>query len=360
MSAPYDALHSLARAKTFRAKRFSSWDKTGGNGDAWFLAPGEAKTIAEIDGPGSVSHIWFTVNSPDPLYLRKLLLRAYWDGEDAPSIDTPLGDFFGLGHARTYSYQCALFNTSCFERGKVGGGVALNCWAPMPFGKHARIEIVNQQEEPVHSFYFYVDYQLHAAADEELLRFHAQWRRENPCDGWTGPGSAWLSSGWHGRMSGPEGKNLTEAGNYLVLDAEGRGHYVGVNLSIDHLQKGWYGEGDDMIFIDGEPWPPSLHGTGTEDYLCHAWGMQKNAHLYNGQAWEEIGDGNFNDWGKVAVYRYHVVDPIPFSKSIRVSIEHGHACDRSDDWSSCAYWYQTEPHKVFAPMPPASDRLPNF
>ncbi len=358
---PGNALASLTLAKDFLPARISSFDVSGGNADAWNIQPGETKTLADIKGPGVISHIWFTISSPDPLYLRKLLLRMYWDGEKNPSVDTPVGDFFGLGHARTYSYQCAPFNTSNYERGKLGGGVAMNCWFQMPFRENARIEIVNEQQEPVHAFYFYIDYQKHNSLNDDFLYFHAKWRRENPCNGWTGEGSWWFSESWKKRQAGPEGKNLSDKRNYLILEAEGRGHYVGVNFSIDHQAKGWWGEGDDMIFIDRDGdrlWPPDMHGTGSEDYLGHAWGMQNNAHLYNGQAWAELDQG-WNEWGKVCVYRYHILDPIPFTKNIRVSIEHGHANDRSDDYSSVAYWYQTEPHKDFAPMLPVELRLPN-
>ena len=351
-------LHSLPKRKHFRAKRISSYDTTGGNQDYWPIEAGETKGLAELDGPGCISHIWATIGSPDDLYLRKLLLRMYWDGERYPSVEVPIGDFFGLGHARTYSYQCAFFNTSSRMEGQLGGGCAMNCWIPMPFGKNARLEVVNEQEQEVKAFYFYVDYQLFDGSDDDLMRFHALWRRENPCDGWTGKGSVWHNGEWGNRMQGDEGKNLDGKGNYVILDAEGSGHYIGVNFSIDHLYKGWYGEGDDMFFIDGEKWPPSLHGTGTEDYLSHAWGMQRNSHLYNGQAWAEMED--FNNWGKVCVYRYHVVDPVPFEKSILVSIEHGHANNRSDDYSSCTYWYQNEPHKRLAPVPSVEARLPNL
>ncbi len=358
---PCNMLSSLTTARDFSVGRVSSYDVSGRNADAWRIEPGEAKVLAEIDGPGAISHIWFTIASPDPLYLRKLILRMYWDGEKTPSVETPVGDFFGLGHARTYSYQCAPFNTSCFEQCVVGGGVAMNCWFQMPFRKHARVEIVNEQTEPVHAFYFYIDYQKHQSLGDDTLYFHAKWRRENPCDGWTGEGSVWASQAFHQRHKGPEGINLSDKDNYLILEAEGIGHYVGVNFSIDHTQKGWWGEGDDMIFIDrdGErQWPPDMHGTGSEDYLAQAWGMQQNAFLYNGQAWSELDQG-WNEWGKVCVYRYHILDPVPFKKNIRVSIEHGHANDRSDDWSSTTYWYQTEPHKEFTKMLPVELRLPN-
>ena len=358
MSTPFSAW-SLIVPQPFQAARVSSYDTSGGNADAWRIGAGETRVLADLDGPGIISHVWMTIWSRDPLYLRKILLRAWWDGEPEPSVCAPVGDFFGLGHARPYTYQCAAFSTSCNHDGAPGEGVAMNCWLPMPFRTHARLELVNQQETDIESAYFYIDYQKHKALPQDTLGFHARWRRELPCDGWKGPGSVTGSGDWHQRMDGPEGANLSDAGNYLILEAEGTGHYVGVSLSIDNLYRDWWGEGDDMIFIDrdGERrWPPDMHGTGSEDYLGHAWGMQKVTHLYTGMSWCE--KENHNIEGKVCVYRYHLVDPIPFRKNIRVSIEHGHANSRSDDWSSVAYWYQTEPHRPMGAMPPAAARLP--
>ncbi len=358
------SLSDLPKRKSFEAKRLSSWDRTGGNRDAWSIGAGETKTIAELDGPGVIRHIWFTVSHSDPDYLRKLLLRMYWDGEDNPSVEGPLGDFFGLGHGQVFTYQCALFSTSTNYGTGIGGtqgpGVAMNSWLPMPFRRHARIDIVNEQDIPVDALYFYVDYQVHACLEEGTGYLHAQWRRENPCRGWTGSGSVWGSEAWKERSQGPDGINQSDENNYLILDARGRGHYIGVNMSIDRQGRGWWGEGDDMFFIDRDDertWPPDMHGTGSEDYLGHAWGMQNTAHLYCGQPWAEQED-HFN-YGKVCVYRYHVVDPIPFRRSIRISIEHGHANDRSDDICSTAYWYQEEPHKPFPKLLPVHLRLPN-
>jgi hypothetical protein len=354
----------LTQLKTYSARRISSWDTTGGNWDAWFIEPGEVKVLADIEGPGVISHIWFTVTHDDPHYLRKIVLRMYWDDEPYPSVETPLGDFFGLGHGQVFTYQCALFSTSTNYGTGIGGtdgpGVAMNCWVPMPFAKRARIEIVNEQEVPIRAFYFYIDYQKHESLGPSPVYFHAKWRRENPCDGWKGEGSIWGSEAWKERMRGPEGINKSDEGNYLILEAEGQGHYIGVNFSIDRYQKGWWGEGDDMIFIDRggkRDWPPDMHGTGSEDYIGHAWGMQSVAHLYSGQPWAEEKD-HFNR-GKICVYRYHVLDPIPFTKDIRVSIEHGHANNRSDDISSVAYWYQVEPHREFCKLLPVALRLPN-
>lgn len=353
--------NSLIRPMGFQARRISSYDRTGGNDD--FLrniAPGETRVLADIAGPGIISHIWMTVQSADPLYLRKILLRMVWDGEAQPSVCCPVGDFFGLGHAMPYTYQNAAFSTSCNHDGKQGKGVAMNCWLPMPFCKSAHVEIVNEQDTAVEAVYFHIDFQVHESLPEDVLYFHASWRSENPCDGWTGKGSVVDSQDWFDRHKGPEDKNLSDEGNYLVLEAEGRGHYIGTSMSIDHLQKGWWGEGDDMIFVDRDgkrEWPPDMHGTGMEDYLCNAWGMQKTAHLYAGEPWHEVDD--HNHWGKVCVYRLHLADPIPFERNIRISFEHGHANDRSDDFSSVAYWYQSEPHKPFEPMDAMKSRLPN-
>jgi hypothetical protein len=356
-----DFLNSLVMPRDFQAARVSSYDTSGRNDDCRHVPAGESRIIADLKGPGIVSHVWMTLWSLDPHYLRTILLRVFWDDEPEPSIDTPVGDFFGLGHARPYTYQCAAFSTSCNRDGEPTEGVAMNCWLPMPFRKRARIELVNQSEkEELRSAYFYIDYQKHRSLPDEVLSLHARWRRDNPCKGWSGPGSVTGSPEWSARMDGPEGANLSDEGNYLILEAEGIGHYIGVNLSIDNLFRGWWGEGDDMIFIDRDgrrQWPPDMHGTGSEDYLCQAWGMQKVAHLYSGESWRE--KDNHNHEGKVCVYRYHLVDPIPFRKNIRVSIEHGHANARSDDYSSVAYWYQNEPHRSFGPMPAAAARIPN-
>lgn len=349
--------------KNFEAARISSYDKTGGNADAWFVNPKETKVLAEIEGPGIISHIWFTIYSKDKHYLRKNILQIYWDDEPTPSVECPIGDFFGLGHSTSYTYESAAFSTSCNREDGVGDGVAMNCWLPMPFAKKARIEFKNEQEEPVESLYFYIDYQKHQSLPENAYYFHASWRRENPCSGWSGIGSFWGSASWAERMATPQGKNLTGEDNYLVLKAKGEGHFIGVNFSIDHQSKGWWGEGDDMFFIDRDEnfaWPPDLHGTGSEDYLCHAWGMQKVSHMYSGQPYCEKKEGNENHVdGKVCVYRLHLKDPIPFKKDILFSIEHGSANNRSDDYASTAYWYQKEPHEKFEPMLPVELRLPN-
>ena len=348
MHAVNGPLANLAQLHDASSRRLSSWDRSGGNDDRLHVQPGQRVGLGRVDRPGVVRHIWMTVASPEQHYLRKLVLRAYWDGESDPSVEVPLGDFFGIGHAETRNYWSTPLQMSPED------GRGFNCWFPMPFAE-ARLEIDNQggQEALV---YYYVDYEETAeSADPAAVgRFHAQWRRQNPCDGIDDSG-----------MSNDDfqfgGSNLTGDGNYVILEAEGRGHYVGCNLNIQNLRAtgmnnfNWYGEGDDMIFVDGEPFPPSLHGTGTEDYFNTAWcPTQEYSSPYHGIT---MG-GEANWWGKVSLYRFHIEDPVRFRRSIRVTIEHGHNNNRSDDYSSTAYWYQTEPHGPFPPLPDVAARLP--
>jgi hypothetical protein len=349
-------LGHLAQPQNYRAKRISSYDRTGGNADAHPIKQGETLLLAELKGPGQIAHIWFTISCPDKNYLRRLIFRAYWDGGKTPAVETPVGDFFGIGHGRAGSCQSAFFSTSAAGPGH-GGNMAMNCWIPMPFAKSARLEIVNDCDTEVIHFYYYIDYRELHETPKDLMYFHAQWRRELPTDGWQGKGSVWCTPEWSSRHQTDEDKNLTGKGNYLVLDTEGRGHFVGCNVSIKNLYEGWWGEGDDMFFVDGQSFPPDLHGTGTEDYFCHAWGMQaQNAHLYHGVSLAE-DQGNWK--GYWTIYRLHVMDPVPFTRSLVMSIEHGHANDRSDDWSSVAYWYLDRPeHKQYAPLPNRAGRDP--
>lgn len=339
-------LANLPRLTGTRSGRASSWDRSGGNDDRLHVSPGETAVLAKIDEPGVVRHIWTTIACRDRHYLRKVVLRAYWDGEEWPSIETPIGDFFGLGHGLTRNFWSLPLQMSPED------GKAFNCWFPMPF-RTARIEIESECAEEV-LFYYYVDYELTGGDDRELGRFHAQWRRENPTDGIPDEG-----------VTNDEfqfgGENLSGTGNYVVLEAEGQGHYVGCNLAIQNLRKtglnnfNWYGEGDEMIFVDGEAFPPSLHGTGTEDYFNTAWCPTQ---VYSAPYHGIVLAGEQNWWGKVGLYRFHIEDPVRFQRSIRVTIEHGHANRRSDDYASTAYWYQTEPHRKFPELLPVADRLP--
>lgn len=354
----YSSLRNLIKLRTCKTKRLSSYDKSGGNIDFIKIEAQSKVTLAEIDGAGCLTHIWMTVSCEDILYPRKVLLRMYWDEEVEPSVDVPLGDFFGVGHGVLNHYvslPLSIIKRKDSKTKRDDNSGALNCYFPMPFSKKARIEIVNECSVELKALYFHINYELYDThLPDDILRFHAQWRREKPTKGLDISKIKNLNELW--KIPNLDGKE-----NYIILEAEGKGHYVGCNLSIDNIdplpQFGWFGEGDDMIFIDGEKFPPSFHGTGTEDYFCSAWGFPSGEYsgLYHGVSLA----GNIEDWsGKWTLYRFHIEDPICFTKSILVTIEHGHANCHSNDYSSTAYWYQTEPHKQFPPMLPVEERLP--
>jgi Protein of unknown function (DUF2961) len=372
-------LQNVAKLRHARTGRSSSWDQSGKNQDYWVIPPWEEVVLAELVGPGCVTHLWMTQfcrrligpglidpvagsyvapvfeihnalgvtwEEPDPFYYRKVILKIFWDEQEQPSVLAPLGDFFCIGHSIPGNFSSLPITVSCKpeERHRFGGSAALNCYFPMPFQKRAKIVLENQNDVP-YGQYFYIDYELYREPlAEPLACFHAHWRRENPCGGW----APTL------QVNSPEVNlpHLDAAGNYVVLETTGRGHYVGCNLSVAHFQGSWWGEGDEMIFIDEDTWPPSLHGTGSEDYFNHAWGMQDNAFLMNGSALHESIIPGYQ-----VSYRFHLADPIHFAKRIAVTIEHGHANHLSDDWSSTAYWYQTLPSPIKS-IPPVGDRLP--
>lgn len=318
-----------------RTKRLSSYDRTGGNADFIRIAAGETKELASIEGAGIIKHIWFTYKTLDPMFRRNAVLRMYWDGEDAPSVEAPLGDFFGQGWGEKYNYVSLPLAAAPSK------GQALNCYFPMPFGNGARITLENDSDFDVPSFYFYIDYELHPSIPDSEGRFHAWWNREatsvHPAEGET----EWA-------LTAPQGLNTTDEHNYLFAELEGCGHFVGINYYVDNPGPMWYGEGDDMWLIDGEPWPGSLHGTGTEDLFNSAYCPNEiYMHPYFGYA--RIPDKMW--WlGRTHCYRFFLEDPIVFTKSLRASIEHGHDNNLALDLSTVAYWYQAEPHKRFPVM----------
>lgn len=320
-------LGGLARLRDCSTRRISSYDRTGGNDDRLHVQAGQGAVLADISGAGCINHIWCTVECHEQDALRKLVLRAWWDDEATPSIEAPLGDFFGMGHARTRNWWSLPLQMSPED------GRAFNCFFPMPFARRARIEVASECSSEETLVYYYIDYESYAALPDGLGRFHAQWRRANPCAGID-------ESGMSDEAFGFGGHNTSGADNYVILDAEGQGHYVGCSLNIHNLRMterwNWYGEGDDMIFIDGEPFPPSLHGTGTEDYFNTAWCPQQE---YSSPYHGIILGGGPNWSGQVSLYRFHIEDPVCFRKSIRVTIEHGHNNHRADDYASTAYWY---------------------
>lgn len=336
----WNALAQLSSAKTGRA---SSWDTTGRNGDAWCIPAGESRVLADIGGPGRITHIWMTQGN----HYRECLLRITWDNASSPSVLCPLGDFFGLGHGIVNSYQSFLFSASTRNNHAFNQGCALNAYVPMPFAERALVELVNESDED-HWQYFYIDYEtFDTPPGPDTGYFHAEFRRENPFGGWG-----------HEILVNTEEANIVNAerlawdANYVILETRGRGHYLGCNLSVTNFQGTWWGEGDDMIWVDGYKWPPDLHGTGSEDYLNQAWGMQDNAFMRNGSSIHESHTGGYQ-----TSYVHHLENPVRFQEQIKVTIEHGHGNHLRNEMSSTAYWYAAEPTAI-QPVPPVEKRLP--
>jgi hypothetical protein len=339
-------LTDLARLKPGKTNRMSSWDTSGRNADSWHIAPGETRVLADIKGPGCITHIWMTQGN----HYREVLLRFTWDDAPAPSVVVPLGDFFCLGHSIVNSFQSALFSASTNANNKSNAGCALNCYAQMPFKEHALIELINESKE-MHNQYFYVDYEIYddVSQIDGLGYFHAEFHRENPFGGW----------GNEIPVNSPEAdiankEQLAWENNYVILETKGRGHYIGFNMSITNFQTPtWWGEGDDMIWVDGYKWPPDLHGTGSEDCLNQAWGMQPNAFMHNGSSIYEYNTGG----GFQTSYVFHLENPVRFTEEIKVTIEVGHGNHLRNEVSSVAYWYAEVPTAVQLP-PQVEQRKP--
>jgi hypothetical protein len=335
-------LDGLTTVRDARSRRIASNspDATS-NGDNRWIKPGETFALADIATGGVIRHIWITFPEAAPSWISKegcadpseLVLRMYWDGASEPAVESPLGDFFAAGFGRR-----AEINSVPVQ---VQGGDSYNCFWPMPFRKGARLTITNQSTRPLAALYYQVDYTEEAVAPQAPY-FCAQYRQEFP---------------------------TVRGRDYLVLDAqsEGGGHYVGTVLSVRSRSPQWFGEGDDKFYIDGEA-KPSLWGTGTEDFFCNAWGMEKETFPYFGVT---VLDGWLADLGnKGTMYRWNIADPVRFRSSLRVELEHAGwmsadetstgkvegFVERDDDFASVAFWYQRGQPKRFATLPSAEER----
>lgn len=331
---PSNDMSALAQIKKgVRSKRISSYDTTGGNNDRFEnIKPGEKRTLFDVKGAGIINHIWITI-APDPAALRRddLVIRMYWDGNATPSVESPLGSFFGQGWNEAYT-----FNSQPLVAGP-GDAKALVSYFHMPFEKGGRIEIENQSDRPVDAFYYYVDYYEMDKLPADQGRFHAWFNHEL-----TGVDGEDKENEWG--VFNEQKKNKTGKFNYLFADITGKGQFVGVNYYVHSPSPMWYGEGDDMIFIDGSA-KPTLQGTGTEDYFNTSWSPnQMFQNPYYGYPRVNSTDKSWpGGWlGRTHVYRFHITDPIYFDKSLKFTIEHGHNNVLTLDLRSVAYWYQAQ------------------
>jgi hypothetical protein len=330
-------LPSYTRARTNKSLKQSSYDRTGGNRDAWNIAPGAVHEVFNAQGPGVISHIWFTISARGGDHLKELVLRAYWDGNAKPSVEAPIGDFFGLNLNSYFNYESAYLACS--------PGKSLNCYFSMPYEHSARLTVTNEGKQEVGSFYSNIDYMTLPAFPRDALYFHAQYRQSAPCVPVAAQGAK---------------INLDGAKNYVYMETRGRGHLMGVTLGVLQNANGWWGEGDDMIFIDDES-KPAITGTGSEDYFLGSWdfGGRDGAvpfahHMYGAPlivAAERTG-------GRYCCYRWHGDNPVTFDRYLKHTMEHGHANDRGDNFFSVAYWYQATPYTEFPPLPALESRIP--
>jgi hypothetical protein len=299
-------------------------------GPGWKVRPAidlprrQTVTLADVAGPGVIQHIWITVT--EKAY-RDCILRFYWDGETTPSVESPVGDFFANAHGIRYNVNSMMIAVN------PSGG--FNSYWPMPFRKHARITVENQSPEDIGGFFYQITYALEPVPAEAAY-FHASWRRS-------------LTTREH-----PE--------HVIVEGIEGRGQYVGTFIGWEQLSNGWWGEGEVKFFIDGDKEHPTICGTGTEDYFGGAWAFGETFSApFSGYPLHRKEAGQVP---KHALYRWHVPDPIRFKENLRVTIQalgwwpNGKFQPLTDDLSSVAYWYQTEPHRPYPAMLSREQRFP--
>ena len=344
------SLDDLTTRQTYTAHRTSSTDPSGGNLDMRRVDAGKTLTLAELKGPGEITHLWFTLMYPSRSALRKLVLRVWFDDMPEPCVEAPLGDFFGLGHAQVYAYASMPL--------AVGTHCGLNSYWRMPYAKSARLTLTNDGAQDCPALYYQIDHRTFDRPTQTGLYFHAAYRQAFPPE---------------------KGKP------YMILQTDGGdGHFVGCNLSVEQQDEGWWGEGDVRVYTDGQD-KPIIEGTGSEDDFGGAWCYSREfAYPYFGaplrarfskagileHCTPDLRGKDMDQWNwPVAwqpgdlwnVYRYHVPDPIPFNKSIQVNIEHGWQGNDQTNWySSVAYWYQSGSPSSRAALPPATDRMPAY
>lgn len=296
------------------------------------IKPGETSTLAEIDGPGAIQHIWMTPAGK----WRYNILRIFWDDETEPSVECPVGDFFAMGWG-TYAPLSSL--AIC-----VNPGSAFNCYWAMPFRKKCKMTMENTGDADQMTLYYQIDYTL-TEVPADAGYFHAQYRRQNP--------------------------DLTS--DYTIVDGiKGKGQYVGVYLALGVNNNGWWGEGEIKFFIDGDTKFPTICGTGTEDYFCGSYDFdtnKKNAAGVSESNYTEFctpysglhqvirGDGHYNIMQRFGLYRWHIMDPVRFDKDLKITLQDlgwrqsGRYLAQKSDIASVCYWYQTDPHAKFPAIP---------
>jgi hypothetical protein len=288
------------------------------------LKAGETVTLMDHDGPGVIRHMWYTFRES---FYRDVIIRIYWDGQENPSVQAPLGDLMCNGWNARQDIVALPINVN------PSGG--MNIYFPMPYRKHVKITVENDSPNDLGGFFYTVNYTEEPVADDALL-FHAYWRRSNP---------------------------LEYATEYLMIDGvEGQGQYVGTFMTWQQNNKGWWGEGEIKMFLDDDGENPTICGTGTEDYFGGAWGFGGRDYTAPYMGFQQVAKKSGEVGARMTLYRFHIQDPVFFQKRMKVTMQalgwrsEGRFLPLQDDISSVVYWYQTLPHAPFAPMPPRNDR----
>jgi hypothetical protein len=287
------------------------------------IKPGETFTMAEINGMGAIQHIWMTPTGN----WRFSILRIYWDDETEPSVECPVGDFFGMGWN-----EYAPLNSMAVC---VNPGSAFNCYWVMPFRKKCRITMENINDKDPMTLYYQVDYTLTQVPDDAAY-FHAQFRRQNP----------------------------DQTSVYTIADGiKGKGQFVGVYLAWGVNNNGWWGEGEIKFYIDGDGKYPTICGTGTEDYFCGSYNFDRGGQykefctLYSGLHQVIRPDGTYKSQQRFGLYRWHIMDPVRFEKDLKITIQDlgwrqgGRYLPQQSDIASVCFWYQTDPHGKYPKLP---------
>ena len=305
------------------------------------INPRESVVLCDIDGPGTIRHIWMTGEWMDHGWLnekgrnkllRSTVIRAWWDGQEHPSIECPIGDFMGIAHGKVKSYASAVHT--------VGEKAAFNFWLPMPFRESAKITITNESETPFTLFY-QIDYTINDRHPEDVGRMHVCFRRENP--------------------------TVMKQDFEILPKRTGKGCFIGALIGIRTLHPGWWGEGEVKVYMDGDEEYPTINGTGSEDYVGLSYGIQNTTFMYHGcnllhkadttMRVKELPSGEMVDFSPeyISMYRWHLPDPVYWKEECRITIQQIGCClyERDDDWSSATFWYEPVPS---APLPELPDK----
>ena len=275
------------------------------------LKTGQEVQLCDIEGPGTIRHIWMTTKR-SPVNLRSLVIRTWWDDQTHPSIECPIGDFMGFAHGKVTPYFSAVHS--------LGQNAGMNIWLPMPFTKRAKITLTNEGKENVPLFY-QIDYTVQDKHPGDVGRLHALFRRENP--------------------------TTTKQDFVLLPKRTGKGRYIGALIGVRNMHPGqWWGEGEIKIYMDGDTEFPTICGTGSEDYVCLSYGMQQTPYLYNGCS---LNQNNF-----VSMYRWHLPDPVYWQEDCRITIQQiawkNGLAETEDDWSTATFWYEPVPSEPLPEM----------